>query len=273
MPEGSLTGDHHSRHAWSEKCSLKRGLGWGRKLSAGLTGLVFPSICSLCGKDIDALPGDPLLCGACCDDLRSIEGDACPQCARPLPAGMANGAATCPVCRRTRFRFERTFALGAYSGLLREAVLRMKRLHNEHVTLALGGLLARILTAWPDHSTVDLVTPVPMHWTRRLLRGVNNPEILVEGLRQTLGIRVAGHLLSNRRKTRKQGMLPPRERRSNVHGAYAVSAGYDIKGSHVLVVDDVMTTGATGDEVARVLRRAGVARVSIAVVARGLGFG
>jgi predicted amidophosphoribosyltransferase len=112
-----------------------------------------------------------------------------------------------------------------------------------------------------------------MHWSRRLLRGVNNPEILVDGLRRPLGIPVAKHLLSNRRKTRKQGMLPPRERRGNVHGAYAVSAGYDIKGAHVLVVDDVMTTGATGNEVARVLRQAGAARVSMAVVARGLGFG
>ena len=83
---------------------------------------------------------------------------------------------------------------------------------------------------------------------------------------------VAGDLLRCRRKTSKQGTLSPGERAANVRGAFTVSRGYDISDATVLVVDDVMTTGATANEVARVLLRAGAKSVSIVVVARGIGF-
>ena len=82
---------------------------------------------------------------------------------------------------------------------------------------------------------------------------------------------VASDLLRCRRKTSKQGMLLPNQRRRNVRDAYSVSAGYDIRDACVLLIDDVMTTGATGNELSRVLRRAGARHVSVAVVARGTG--
>ena len=84
-------------------------------------------------------------------------------------------------------------------------------------------------------------------------------------------IPVASDLLRCCRKTRKQGMLLPDQRRRNVRDAFSVSAGYDIKDTCLLLIDDVMTTGATGNELSRILRRAGAKRVSVAVVARGTG--
>lgn len=117
----------------------------------------------------------------------------------------------------------------------------------------------------------DLIAPAPMHWIRRLERGTNPPEVLTETMAQALSVPALIDLLRCRRTTRKQGTLLPDQRRRNVRHAFSVSAGYDITGAHVLLVDDVMTTGATADELSRVLRQAGAGRVSVAVVARGTG--
>ena len=101
---------------------------------------------------------------------------------------------------------------------------------------------------------------------------MNCAEILLESVAARLGSRSCPKLLRCRRKTNKQGTLLPNERRANVRGAYDVSAGYVITGAKVLLVDDVMTTGATANEIAKILRRAGASGVDVAVVARGIGF-
>jgi ComF family protein len=146
----------------------------------------------------------------------------------------------------------------------------MKKAHEEALTLTLGGLLANTVR-FSEPVTPDLVVPVPMHWTRRITRGTNPADVLAEKVALKMRIPVASDLLLCRRKTSKQGMLLPDQRRRNVRDAYSVSAGYDIRDACVLLIDDVMTTGATGNEVSRVLRRAGARQVSVAVVARGTG--
>jgi ComF family protein len=140
------------------------------------------------------------------------------------------------------------------------------------LTLALGRLLADRLDARPDWVEPDLIVPVPMHWTRRLLRGVNGPDLLAEAVAHAMRLPIDSRLLVCRRMTRKQGTLLPTARRRNVRGAYAVARRGRLAVQHVLVVDDVLTTGATLDELARVLQRAGVKSVSVAVLARGIGF-
>ena len=99
-----------------------------------------------------------------------------------------------------------------------------------------------------------------MHWTRRLLRGVNGPELLAEAVAGSMRLPIDTRLLSCRRRTKKQGTLLPSARRLNVHGAYGVARGGSLAAKRVLLVDDVLTTGATLDELARVLQRAGRSR-------------
>ena len=103
------------------------------------------------------------------------------------------------------------------------------------------------------------------------MRGTHPAAVLAEYLAQTIGVPCNRGLLSSRRKTRKQGTLTPSERLRNVRGAFRVSAGYDITDAHLLLVDDIMTTGATVSESARQLKRAQAASVTVAVVARGTG--
>ncbi|HUG68150.1 MAG TPA: phosphoribosyltransferase family protein [Pirellulaceae bacterium] len=241
--------------------------------------LIFPPNCALC-----AIPMAPdesrnagiqrhagiQLCNRCLSDL-TTDSLKCGRCARPLPKGAVGDSENCPNCRGKRLRFDRTHAIGVYGGTLREAVLQMKQATGESLTLAMGHLLgeqvARNIINPPDH-----LVAVPTHWTRRLRRNVNCSEILLESIAARIGIRGCPKLLRCRRKTSKQGTLLPHERLANVRGAYRVSAGYVINGANVLLIDDVMTTGATANEIAKILRRAGAASVEVAVVARGIGF-
>ena len=244
--------------------AAQRWLGQGLRATAGL---LFPPVCVVCRRGLTHAFESILLCPLCRTQLSEAR-PCCQRCARPLPVG-AGIRRHCSACRKSRFRFDGTTAVGTYGGLLRETVIRMKQETNDSLALSIGQLLAQ---RQQQHAKPDLIAPVPMHWLRRLTRGVNCPEVLGEVLGSRLGVPVTGDLLYCRRKARKQGILLPSERRANVRGAYAASRGYDIKGAQILLVDDVMTTGSTAHEIARVLVRAGAARVSVAVVARGVGF-
>jgi len=147
----------------------------------------------------------------------------------------------------------------------------MKQRVHEPLTLSMGHFMAMTLAESVRRERPDLLVAVPAHWWKRLRRGVNCPDLLVEAIGSKLAIRTARRLLYCRRGTRKQGMLLPSERLRNVRDAFGLSRGYDLAGARVMLVDDIMTTGATAGEAARVLRRAGAARVVVLVVARGVG--
>jgi ComF family protein len=117
----------------------------------------------------------------------------------------------------------------------------------------------------------DVVVPVPMHWSRRLVRGVNSPDILAECLARHLRVPVASAMVVRRRNTRLQPRLPPRKRFRNVRGAFQLGKTYYMDDLRVVLVDDVLTTGATCSEIAGLLKQAGAALVAAAVLARGIG--
>jgi ComF family protein len=247
------------------------GVRWG----AGAVGnLLFPPACTFCGQDLpDWAAPAPQLCGTCRrrlvapDDSRHTP---CPTCASPLPAYW-NDPHGCPKCVGRDYRFIRATSLGDYRGDMRQAVLWMKRPAFEPLTWSLGELLAeRIRANWPQ-LPIDLIVPVPMHWSRRLARGTHTAGLLATVLGRALALPVSERLLYCRRKTRKQGTLRPDARLQNMRGAFCVSSGYDITDAQLLLVDDILTTGATANEAARVLRRAGARSVAVAVVARGVG--
>lgn len=155
--------------------------------------------------------------------------------------------------------------------MMQQAVLWMKQRVHEPLTQAMGWVLADRMTERCRGEEWDRIVPVPMHWWRRLRRGVHPARVLAEAVGQRLSIPVTPSLLLCRRPIRKQGTLSPAERQRNVRGAFRTSATHDITDEKILLVDDVMTTGATANEAARMLRRAGAREVTVAVVARGLG--
>jgi len=114
----------------------------------------------------------------------------------------------------------------------------------------------------------DVVLPVPMHWRRRLMRGVNNPDVLAESLAKGIDVPDVPRVLCRCRNTLPQNKLQPRDRFRNVRGAFRLRKGYDLEGLRMVLVDDVLTTGATCSEAARVLKEAGASMVIAAVLAR-----
>jgi ComF family protein len=244
------------------------GRGWRRLWGLG-TDLLLPPACNFCGSELPSLAEPPLFCGPCRTAFLTLPEAVCPRCAAPLGPGQL--AEDCPRCRDRRYHFQAALALGVYQGPLRDAVIRMKQRVHEPLTLSMGQLLAERVRERLADSPPDLLAPVPAYWLKRLWRGFNGPDLLVESLARRLGLPTAADVLVCRRRTQKQGTLMPSERAANVRDAFGFNSDYDIAGSHLLLVDDIMTTGSTASEAARVLRRAGAARVTVAVVARGVG--
>lgn len=263
-----MWGDHlHRMNIRNTAQSLAQwGLRWGR---VGRD-LLLPPHCVYCEDELEA-PGDELLlCKDCRNLLGPTDWKSCRRCGAPVDAGEA-GNASCARCHTVEVKFDAAISLGAYQGHLRSALLRMKRPRGQVLAMGIGRLLSMRRGAELASLCPNLVVPVPMHWRRRWVQGVNSPDLLAECLARALAIPVAAGALCRARNTMPQANLPPKRRFSNVRGAFAVRSGYDLAGVHVLLVDDILTTGATCSEAARMLKQAGAASVSVAIVARALG--
>ncbi|REK17979.1 MAG: ComF family protein [Planctomycetota bacterium] len=237
-----------------------------RWLGQGLD-LVFPPGCACCQVEIDAGISPPL-CSACREGLHDPR-PACPRCGVVLTRGDAQ--APCPRCREVKFRFGSVIRLGSYQGLLRSAVLQTKRPQSRLLAAALADLLAGVNAARLAELAPEVVVPVPMHWTRRIWRGTNCPETIAARLAGHLGVPARTGLLARRRRTVPQASLSPSRRKANVRGAFRAAKHPDLPGARVLLVDDIMTTGATLDEASRTLAGRGAAVVGVAVLARAEG--
>ena len=176
--------------------------------------------------------------------------------------------ADCYDCRGRKQVFDEARVIGVYDGPLRQAVLKIKHYQHEPLAAALGWHLAQRLRESPLAESCDMVVPVPMHWLQRMWRGTSTARTLSRAVARELGLRESA-ALACRRILRRQHTLPAEQRRENVRGAFRMSWGRAIRGARVLLIDDVMTTGATAHEAARVLRKAGALSVSVATVARG----
>jgi ComF family protein len=152
--------------------------------------------------------------------------------------------------------------------VLRDAVIRLKSHHGEGLAELLGSLwIERDDRVFRDLG-VDAVVPVPLHWLRRWRRGYNQSESIARSIANHLHIPCHSSWLRRLRNTPDQTLQTPTGRRENVRGAFRARRRARARGQAILLVDDVMTTGATANEAARALRAAGAARVVVAALAR-----
>lgn len=229
---------------------------------------LYPNSCLIC--DAPERAPDTFRHGVCNGCATAVTTDpfcACPWCAQTV-GPHTDTTHGCAECRGIALGFERAFRLGPYAGKLRDAVLRTKFLAGEGLADLLGRTFAEVRGAAIRAAGVDLVAPVPLHWWRKWTRGYNQSEAVGRELASGLGAAFAPHLLRRVRWTPQQVQPTRAARRENVKGAFRVRRGARVTGKTVLLVDDVMTTGSTLGEAARVLRAAGVARVAVAVLAR-----
>jgi ComF family protein len=219
---------------------------------------------------LDAPLAGPV-CRACWSAVRPVTPPACHVCGQPLPSWRTISAAAerCAACRRRPPAFDRGAVACDYADVLRAIVHAFKYDGRRSLALPLGRLLHAAGHAVLDGA--DAVVPVPLHPWKRMRRGFNQ----AADLARTLGVPVRP-VLRRSRATRTQAGLTPRERRRNVAGAFAL-AGWPwrarrawVENQTLVLVDDVMTTGATFDACARVLKAAGAREVRTLTLARAL---
>jgi ComF family protein len=139
------------------------------------------------------------------------------------------------------------------------------------VTMAMAGLLAQIRGDVFRQLQVQMVVPMPMYWVRRVRRGINGPELIAEVLARKLDLPLSNKCLKRTQSTRLQTKLSPTERKINQRNSFRVRHAQRVAGKRILLVDDVLTTGATASAAAKVLRKAGAEAVFVAALARGIG--
>ncbi|MBI4227660.1 MAG: ComF family protein [Candidatus Omnitrophica bacterium] len=229
---------------------------------AGLVSLVFPPHCALCRT-----PGDDPLCPTCRQRLPRPAPPWCVGCGRAL-AGTGREVTRCAVCRDAAPPLAWGRAAYCYEGAARACVWRLKyhgRLELVHPMADRMLAAARLAPAF----ACEVVIPVPLHAVRARARGLNQAAALAAPIGRALGRPVRADALIRRRATAPQSSLDVRRRRRNMAGAFAVARPEGVRGRRVLLVDDVVTTGATARACARALRRAGAVEVGVLAFAHG----
>jgi ComF family protein len=233
--------------------------------------LVFPAVCPVCLTRSDD-PGHRPFCGACGAALPIGVDPGCAVCGEPFP-GLA-GALPCDGCRRRAPAFAFARAVAPYRDGMREAIHAMKYGSRPVLAAPLGRLLAEaapaVLPTAPGEWAEGLV-PVPLHPARLAERGFNQAELLAAPCAARWRVPVLGRVLVRTRATPPQTDLDAAARRANVRNAFAVPRPADILGRRLLLVDDVLTTGATAGAAAQALRGAGAAAVGVVTLARVVG--
>jgi ComF family protein len=232
--------------------------------------LIYPPQCACCRAEIEGAEYAIDLCEECKNRLIPKIWAPCPRCGG-LTEGVIKTQKGCMSCSGTLFHFDSVVALGSYHTDLRQIILRMKRSSNAPLALAMGSVLSTERREILANLQLDLVIPIPMYWMQSVFRGMNSPEFIARSLGKTLDIPVRRWVLTQCKKTLTQSELPPKQRIINVRGAFRVRFAHQIHNRRILLVDDVLTTGATCNEAAKTLKEAGASTVVVAVVARTLG--
>ena len=222
-----------------------------------------PCCCALCGH-----VGRTVLCAGCRARYLVSSPARCAQCAIELPA--AAGVIRCGSCLRRPPSFDATVVVGDYAAPLDQLVLALKFGGQLAMAPLFGQLLADALRRLPQQAWPELLAPVPLGQRRLAERGFNQALEIARPLARGLGLPLAARLLARERETAPQSLLTPGERRANLRRAFSLpQAGLSqVRGRHVGVVDDVLTTGATLEEIAATLKRCGAVRVTCLAFAR-----
>src|SRR6266511_4521099 len=229
-----------------------------------IASLLYPSVCVICGANVRA---GEYLCDQCEAKVVRIVAPFCQKCSAPFE-GAITSEFTCANCAHRTIYFDATVSAYRGRGIVRQIIHEFKygrQIHLRH-------LVARWLHAALDDerlrgSRFDIIVPVPLHATRLRERGFNQASLLVELLSAQTSIS-SKPLLERIRYTTTQTALDRSERMENLHNAFRLRKNADVRGLRVLLIDDVLTTGSTLSECARVLKRAGALSVHAATAAR-----
>jgi ComF family protein len=250
------------------RAALRKGI---QSAAESFFAVLFPSDCRICQEPLVKISNLPV-CEACLGKIVPLDGLLCRVCGEKLFSSYTQGedGAMCGLCRRIEPQFRRAVAYGAYDGQLRELI----HLFKYNGIKPAGALLGRLLEGATGQLQLPaelVLIPVPLWSGRRQARGFNQAEAIARAflrIKRSGSIQLDTASLVRTRETASQTGLTRKQRRANVRGAFSVTKAERIRGRSILLVDDVMTTGTTVNECARVLHRAEAKEVFVATIAR-----
>lgn len=265
-------------HAARSLVLLMNGIG------ESLFATLFPSDCRICRKPLVNISRLPV-CRDCLSQIHAISCEVCAICGESIATPYAlseQERLLCGACRQDEPPFAKAVAYGSYNGNLREMIHLLKYEHVKPVAHVLGTMLAEAISGMENSLPAQelIVVPVPLHKSKRRQRAFNQAEAIAKAALRSLEKQRAGNgtlpwklntrVLERCRATQSQIGLTRSQRRENMRGAFTVIHQKNIQNQTVLLVDDVVTTGTTVAECARVLCKAGASKVYVASVARTL---
>ncbi len=234
-------------------------------LAQKLLNFFLPPVCPLCRTLVSQ---NKTVCAPCWSQIHFISTPYCPQCAKPFDFGSATNDLKCGKCLAKSPAFSATRAVFKYDDFSRKFILSFKH----HNAIHFGPLLAQWMHTHSQDilRDADFLIPVPLHWTRLLKRGYNQAAILSKEISKLSKVPTKLKVLNRIKRTPTQGSLTPKQRQDNVRGAFHVpaSACPKIQGKTLVLIDDVITTGATLDACAKTLIKAGAKEIRVISAAR-----
>jgi len=227
--------------------------------------LVFPLRCAACRRVIPSNPGIPL-CPACSAAVRKNVPPFCRTCGRTI-GQRSPGESVCPVCARRKPFFNQAFSLFLYEGPVKALVKELKYRGKDHLGKTLGGLMADFIEEYGlPGDAIDGVVPVPLHTAKLREREFNQAHLLAREIARRIDKPLFEKALTRCRNTKSQTGLRQDERLHNMEEAFKAERN-TVNGKNILLVDDVMTTGATVSEAALALKQAGARLVTVLTLA------
>jgi ComF family protein len=252
--------------------SRRRGVrAWAAAAGDALISVFFPGDCCICGQLLADSRRVPI-CDDCFGSFQRIPQPSCEICGRPLPGLPQDGREppVCPTCQGRTYAFDRARSFAVYEGPLVQGILRLKFEQIEPLGIWFAERLAELAQSDAEMLPADVVVPVPLHRQRERERGYNQAALLSKPLAKLLRLPHKALLLMRTRARPDKRILSLEERWESVRGAFATRPGSQVDNLRVLLVDDVLTTGATLDACARTLHEAGAKSVMALTVARAV---
>ena len=236
--------------------------------------MVFPAGCRICEQLLTEATRIPI-CNDCLDSFGPSTGTVCDKCGRPVEGAARSELETfvCPTYANGEWRsyaFDRVRSWAVYEGALVRAILLLKFENIDPLSTLFAKWLAEVVAASGSAFQADVVVPVPLHRQRERERGYNQAALIAKPLAKLLGFVVQIGLLTRIRPRPDKHLLSYEERWESVRGAFATRPGSQVDNLRVLLIDDVMTSGATLDSCAKTLREAGARSVIGLTVARAV---
>jgi ComF family protein len=232
--------------------------------------LLFPRHCEICLKIMNH-KNQTYLCEICFNKIRFISSTACCGCARVFPGAIPSIEDwMCPSCLRTKRSYDACHAVSYYEGPIKELLQTFKFARAEYLAGTLREIFMKGMVRKLDWENFDFVVPIPLHPRKLKERGFNQSYILAQTVREVTGLRILRDGIIRIKYSEGQTLQDKKARLENIRGSFEIRKFEKLQGKKIVLVDDVLTTGATIQECSRVLKEAGAESVEVLVLARSI---